>query len=130
MFYQYYITQKSAHITVYGLGCTTSSSTVNTTSNQRTISDNRATKIFGTREGHVPDTPSNRATIGRVVNTEQAYLGMDQFNNKWYAQTEADGRQVWVQVRDDKIWNAGINNKPRAFHPKTGLAAPEKPSNK
>ncbi len=106
-----------------------SNTTVNTTSNQRTISGNRAKKIFGTRGGHVPDTLSNRAMIERVANAENARLGKDQFESDGYAQTEADGRQIWVQVRDGRLWNAGVNTSPRTFDPKTGLCAPEKPSN-
>lgn len=103
---------------------------IDTSSNQRTISDNRAKKIFGTREGHVIDTPSNRATMERVANNENAFIGSDKFNNQWYAENQADGRQVWVQVRNGAIWNGGVNETPRTYNPKTGLCPTEKPSNK
>ncbi|HEY0503174.1 MAG TPA: hemagglutinin repeat-containing protein [Lysobacter sp.] len=41
------------------------------------IFDARASKIFGTREGHVPDTPANRDMLHGVANDEAARLGHD-----------------------------------------------------
>ena len=54
----YYITQKPLLI-IFVSDSVKPSSTTNTSSDQRTISDNRARKIFGTRDGHVPDTNEN-----------------------------------------------------------------------
>ena len=94
------------------------------------ISDARASKIFGTREGHVPDTPANRDMLHGVANDEAARRGPDKFGNQWAAQIQADGSQVWVQMRNGKIWNAGVNKNPLPYNPETGLAAPVKPSPK
>lgn len=91
------------------------------------ISDARATKIFGTREGHVQDTPANRDLIHSVANDEAAMLGTDRHGTQWFAQSQPDGSQVWVQVRNGQVWNAGVNKNPKSWDPNTGLAAPTKP---
>jgi len=57
-------------------------------------------------------------------------LGKDAHGNDWYAEQNADGSQTWVQVRDGKIINGGVNDVPKTFDQNTGLSAPSKPSQK
>ena len=51
------------------------------------------------------------------------YLGKDKYGNEWYAKILSTGKQVWVQVRNGKICNGGINQKPRQFNTQTGFAS-------
>ncbi|MDN7799806.1 DUF637 domain-containing protein [Burkholderia vietnamiensis] len=91
------------------------------------LTDNRATKIFGTRDGHIADTPANRDLLTSVANDPATTLGTDKFGNTWSGKVLSDGTQVWVQTRNGLVWNAGVNQTPRGFDPNTGLAAPTRP---
>ncbi|MCA8435445.1 filamentous hemagglutinin N-terminal domain-containing protein [Burkholderia seminalis] len=91
------------------------------------LTDNRATKIFGTRDGHIVDTPENRALLTSVANNPSTTLGPDKYGTVWSAQLQSDGSQVWVQTRNGQIWNGGVNKTPLPYNPETGLAAPTKP---
>ncbi len=91
------------------------------------LTDNRATKIFGTRDGHIGDTPENRALLTSVANNPSTTLGPDKYGTVWSAQLQSDGSQVWVQTRNGQIWNGGVNKTPLPYNPETGLAAPTKP---
>lgn len=91
------------------------------------IPEARIQKIFGTRGGHLPDTPENRQAIESVSNDTSLILGTDGFGNTWAGKILPDGTQVWVQMRDGKITNAGRNIAPREYNPVTGLAASERP---
>ena len=77
--------------------------------------------IFREAEGHVPDSPQNRELLLAVANDESARLQSDQYGNAWAVKLLADGRQIWVQIRSEKIVNAGINAVAREFNPQTGL---------
>jgi hypothetical protein len=59
--------------------------------------------------------------------TKTTPLGKDKFGNKWYAQTQNDGTQIWVQARNGKIINGGLNKTPKTFHSETGLSRQMKP---
>jgi hypothetical protein len=80
--------------------------------------------IFRDALGHVPDTEDNR---GLLIDTHHpdCRLGEDRFGNVWYARVLKDGRQVWIQVRNFRIRNGGINLLPRKFDPLTGLSGSE-----
>ncbi|WP_414143698.1 filamentous hemagglutinin N-terminal domain-containing protein [Burkholderia stagnalis] len=91
------------------------------------LTDNRATKIFGTRDGHIADTQENRALLTSVANNPATTLGPDKYGTMWSAQLQSDGTQVWVQTRNGQIWNGGVNKTPLPYNPETGLAAPTKP---
>jgi filamentous hemagglutinin len=80
--------------------------------------------IFRRSEGHVSDTPANRALLLEVANDQTARLEFDEQGNQWAARLLADGRQAWVRMRDGKIINAGINLVPRNFNSRTGLNRP------
>ncbi len=88
------------------------------------IDENRLLHIFRNAEGHLKsDTPENRKLLLDLANDPAHRLGIDQFGNTWAARTGHDGRQAWVQIRDDRITNGGINPEARAFNSLTGLAA-------
>jgi len=50
-----------------------------------------------------------------------ARLESDQYGNSWSAKVLPDGRQAWIQMRGEKIVNAGINGISREFNSYTGL---------
>ena len=91
------------------------------------IDPKREGHIFREDEGHIPDTPANRRRLEDVANKKENSLGTDKRGNEWYAETQPDGSQTWVSVRDGKITNGGVNNPPRTFNPGTGLSAPVPP---
>lgn len=64
--------------------------------------------IFRDAEGHIPDTIENRNLLESVANTVENFLGVDKYGNEWYSQILEDGRQVWVEVRNGKIFEGGI----------------------
>ena len=92
------------------------------------ITDNRATKIFGKREGHLRDTPENRKLLEDVANDKKAVLGPDDHGNTWSARNMEDGAQVWTQTRNGEIINGGLNKTPHTYNPRTGLSAPVRPN--
>jgi hypothetical protein len=51
---------------------------------------------------------------------------IDTYGNDWYAETQPDRTQVWSQVRNGKIINGGVNQKPKSFNEKTGLKSPSR----
>lgn len=77
--------------------------------------------IFRGAEGHVTDTPENRALLLEVANDPADSLSTDRYGNRWSARILPDGRQVWTQARDGKLVNGGINDVPRLFNSRTGL---------
>ncbi|WP_130300832.1 MULTISPECIES: hypothetical protein [unclassified Duganella] len=90
------------------------------------IDDTRAKHIFSGKPGHMPDTPDNRRLLEDVANDPQAWVAYDRYGKSWYARIDAQGRQIWVEVRGDRIVSGGINNVPRALSPHTGLSVPVK----
>ncbi len=84
-----------------------------------TIDETRVDHIFRDTEGHFrEDTDANRRLLIEVTSRRANVVGTDRAGNTWYAENLADGTQVWVRVRGDKIVNGGINQNPRDF---TGL---------
>lgn len=94
---------------------------------EKTIDEKRAKHIFRDKEGHLPDTPSNRKLLNDVANNPQNRVSVDKYGNEWFARTDANGNQVWAQVRGDRIINGGVNNPPRSPNAGTGLSAPSAP---
>jgi hypothetical protein len=54
------------------------------------------------------------------------FLGVDKYGNQWFSNLQKNGNQVWVQVRNNKIINGGVNNTPKDFSSQTGLSSPIK----
>jgi filamentous hemagglutinin len=75
------------------------------------------------------DTPANRALIENTANNKANYLGTDKYGTDWYAKTQADGTQVWVECRNGTITNGGLNASPKPFNPETGLKTKAKSGN-
>lgn len=92
------------------------------------ITDNKAKKIFGTREGHIVDTPQNRELLINIANDTNNILGNDKFGNTWSAKLLDTGEQVWTQTRNGQIINGGINKIPKKFNSETGLSSPIRPN--
>lgn len=78
--------------------------------------------IFGSRPGHLPDTPKNRQLLVDVANNKNNCLGIDKNGNRWFARIESDGSQTWVVCRNGTIRNGGQNNPPRSWDSDTGLS--------
>jgi hypothetical protein len=77
--------------------------------------------IFAERAGHLPDTVANRALIFNTANDPACFLGKDKHSVSWYAKTLVNGSQVWVQVFNGVISDAGLNS-PHLWDPETGLS--------
>ncbi|MGH7039472.1 MAG: hypothetical protein ACREE4_19240 [Stellaceae bacterium] len=81
-----------------------------------TIDETRIGHIFRDAEGHfAEDTALNRQALLDTANRPGNLVGADRFGNAWFAETRADGSQIWAQVRGGKITNGGINPRPRNF---------------
>ncbi|WP_413697266.1 hemagglutinin repeat-containing protein, partial [Pseudomonas sp. Pseusp11] len=78
--------------------------------------------IFRDDVGHLADTLENQQTLVKLTNNPANSLGTDRFGNQWFAQTQADGTQLWGSVRNGVIQNGGLNTTPRGFNPATGLS--------
>jgi hypothetical protein len=79
-----------------------------------TIDERRRSHIFRDAQGHFrEDTEANRRLLIEVASRAENFLGTDHAGNAWYAQSRADGTQIWARVRGDRIVNGGINQQPR-----------------
>jgi len=79
-----------------------------------TIDERRARHIFRNADGHFrQDTIVNRRILIEVASRPSNFRGRDRFGNNWFAETRADGSQVWVHVRGDQITNGGLNSTPQ-----------------
>ena len=90
------------------------------------IPDNDSTTghIFRDAEGHIPDTPENRALLEDVANDPANFRGTDKYGNEWYTKTQSDGSQVWVESRNGNIFEGGVNDIPKPWNSNTGLKKP------
>jgi len=80
------------------------------------IDEERAGHIFRDADGHLrEDTPENRRILIATASRPANFLGADRFGNGWFAGRRADGTQIWVQVREGRITNGGVNVIPRDF---------------
>ena len=92
------------------------------------IKEEKADHIFRDTEGHfAEDTAANRALLEDTASNPNYYLGADKFGNDWYAVTQADGTQVWAQVRNGEVINGGLNQTPQGFNPASGLSSSTRP---
>jgi hypothetical protein len=81
--------------------------------------------VFRNADGHLAeDTPANRQLFIIAGSNPSNRLGTDQWGNEWFAETRPDGTQVWVQVRNGKIIDAGVNKTVKSWDSSTGLKKP------
>jgi hypothetical protein len=81
-----------------------------------TIDEDRIGHIFREAEGHFHwDTAVNRRSLIDAASRPENFLGIDRFGNEWFVEIQVDGTQIWVQVRNGKIANGGVNMTPRDF---------------
>jgi hypothetical protein len=81
-----------------------------------TIDETKIGHMFRNSRGHFrEDSAGNRRILIEVANRPANYRGTDRFDSEWFAETQADGTQVWVQVRSGKIVNGGLNVTPWEF---------------
>lgn len=86
--------------------------------------EERIKHIFRKSKGHFEeDTPENRSRLEDLANDSNIEMKQDKRKNYWKWKTEEDGRQLWVKIRNNKIINAGINEKDniRQYNEETGL---------
>lgn len=77
------------------------------------ISDNPNDQrhIFRELRGHFPkDTLEARRLIEEVANNKNNYKGTSMHGVDIYLSELPDGTQIWSQVKNGRIINAGINN--------------------
>jgi len=58
---------------------------------------------------------TSRQTLTEVANDPASVLGKGGFGSTWAAKILQDGTQVWVQIRNGRITNGGVNARPRVF---------------
>ncbi len=75
---------------------------------------------------YIPDTPENRKLLIDIAHDLSTRQGIDKHGNAWHSKIRDDGSQVWVQVRENKIRNGGINNLSKIWDLQTGYSAPNK----
>ena len=87
------------------------------------IPDNNSTigHIFREAEGHIPDTLENRALLVNVANNTENFRGIDKYGNEWYTKILENGKEVWVESRNGKIFDGGVNEIPKSWNSDTGL---------
>lgn len=87
------------------------------------IDPKRISHIFRKKAGHLVNTHSNRKLLENISKNSKFKLGVDKYGNTWHAKTMQDGSQVWVQIRNGKIVNGGLNRTSKVFNPITGLSS-------
>jgi hypothetical protein len=81
-----------------------------------TLYEKNSKHIFRNSEGHFKsDTHENRKLLLEISNDKSNFLGIDKYGSEWYAKITNNGKQIWTQVRNREIRNAGINDTPRDF---------------
>ncbi|MDR3550960.1 MAG: hypothetical protein P4L31_06110, partial [Candidatus Babeliales bacterium] len=83
--------------------------------------ENNASHIF-TKEHLILDTPANRELLSKTASDAKNFLGVDKYGTEWYGKILPDGKQMWTQVRDGFIRNAGVNESVKVFDKDTGLS--------
>jgi filamentous hemagglutinin len=69
--------------------------------------------IFGTRSGHMADTPANRARLEQLVRDPANKVASRGNGVERYAQIQSDGTELWADVRYGVFQNGGLNMVPR-----------------
>ena len=80
------------------------------------IFENNAKHIFRDRKqgGHfIEDTPENRQKLIDTASNPDNYKKTDEWGKDIYAETQPDGTEIWVEVKDGQIRNGGINDVTR-----------------
>ena len=68
------------------------------------------------------DTPENRRRLEELVSRPQNFRGVDRENgHAWYSDPEFDLPQIWAEVRDNTISDAGINEALPEWDEYTGM---------
>jgi hypothetical protein len=73
--------------------------------------------IFRDSPGHLADTPENRKLFIDVASNPENFAGEDRYGNKIFTKILENGKEIWVEVRDEMIRNGGINEAPRHITP-------------
>ena len=76
--------------------------------------------IFRDDKGHLMDNIQNRNLLISLSKDKDAFLGIDNRGNEWYAK-KIGTKQLWVVVRNGIIQNGGLNDKPIFFTRGEGL---------
>ena len=99
----------------------------NTRTKFKGIYEKNTKHIFRNKAGHFRiDTPKNRKLLIEMVTDEKnhlgaTYAGQTRRIKHWYSKITKEGKQIWAEVIDGEIRNAGINDTPKIFNPETGL---------
>lgn len=74
---------------------------------------NQLMHIFRKDEGHMEDTPANRAILTALAADRAKYIGTDKAGYRWNSEIRPDGTQSWVRYLDGEINDGGLNLKPQ-----------------
>jgi filamentous hemagglutinin len=80
--------------------------------------DSQLKHIFSSRKGHVADTPANRKMVENTVMDRGNLVGKKQRGgSELFSKMQDDGSQIWAEVRNGIVQDAGVNDIPRSFWP-------------
>ena len=54
---------------------------------------------------------------------KNAVLSPDKYGNNWSAKIRSNRTQIWIQTRNGKVINGGLNQTPKTYNPNTGLSS-------
>lgn len=94
--------------------------------NKLPSNDAQIKHILRKAEGHIEDTPENRALLESVANNSENYKGTDMHGNRWYSKMLPDSKQIWVSVKNGIIQNGGINDSEHPWNDNTGYSRNKK----
>jgi hypothetical protein len=75
----------------------------------------------------LPRTPEVEQLIQDTVSNDAYFVGTTGEGDRWYAQTLADGSQLWVYTYDGEVQAAGHHRVPHVFDESGGLVHPSNP---
>jgi|GEM_PF-1318460 hypothetical protein len=78
--------------------------------------------IFRDTDGHLLNTPENRAALRELVMDGKNLAGECSRGNQWFHKILPNGKQLWASVRDGVVRNGGLNETPVSFHSQTGFS--------
>lgn len=74
-----------------------------------------------TARDRIEATPETDRLLIETAGNPTNHRGQDQWGNDWFTQSQSDGSEIWVKVRNGKILYGGINDTPARWFGPLGL---------